>query len=269
MVIGADRITRALASGCLVRLWHGAYALPDHAANIGTRLMAADLTLGVEAAACTDTAAALHGFDLSGDTRVHVIAPGACASKSKQLVLHRDRILSPFTRVSGQLTVGAAEAAVTVATRQRNGMRSLAVLDAALRSGSTTRTELDQVADLSRVNNIRRVRKLIDWSDSRAESPRESWLRWIVLDAELPAPTPQHWVEGWSGQRYRLDLAWPAFKVACEYDGVAFHTGHRLFADRTRLNDLTRSGWRIVFVTADTIWSHPESLIADLTNRLR
>ena len=29
------------------------------------------------------------------------------------------------------------------------------------------------------------------------------------------------------------------------------------------------AGWRVVFVTAETIWSHPESLIADLTSRLR
>ena len=267
--IGANQITRALDAGRLVRLWQGAYALPERAGDLRTRLLAADLTLGVESAACTDTAAALYGFDLSSDSRIHVIAPGACASKSKQLVLHRDRILSPLVRLSGQLTVGAAETAVAVAARQRDGMRALAVLDAALRSRAAARDEMREVADLSRINNIRRVRMLIDWADPRAESPRESWLRWLVLDARLPAPQPQHWVQTRSDQWYRLDLAWPEFKVACEYDGVEFHTGERLFADRARLNALTRMGWKIAFVTAPMLWSGRDALVADLTSWLR
>ncbi len=266
----ADRLARAVACGTLTRLWHGTYAVPELTVDRTRSLLAAaDLTLGIEAVACHHTAAALHGFNLSRDDRIHVLAPGACTSRRSPLALHRDRILTPLVRVQGRLTVGPAETAVSVGAREPDGLRTLAVLDAALRSESTARNDLASVAELSGINNIRRVRRLVDWADHRAESPPESWLRWIVLDAGLPAPVPQFWVNAGDGQRFRLDLAWPEFKVACEYDGVEFHTGAQLFADRARLNALGRTGWTVLFATASTLFGGRDALLADLRRRLR
>ena len=90
-----------------------------------------------------------------------------------------------------------------------------------------------------------------------------------MLNAGLPPPTPQFWVQTPTGKKFRLDLAWPEFMVACEYDGVEFHTGERLFADRARLDELIRLGWTIVFFTAQTVFDGQEALIADLRWRLR
>lgn len=243
-------------------------ALAASAGDLRTRLAAADLTLGVPAVACTITAAELHGFDLSGDPRLHLVAPGGCASKSSQLVLHRDRILTPLVRVGERMAVAPAEAAVSVAARQVDGPRALGVLDAALRTSATTKNALKDVAALSRINNIRRVRELIDWADPRAESPPEYWLRWVVLDAGLPPPTPQFSVRVGSGQCFRLDLAWPERRVACEYDGVTFHTGPRLFADRARMNALRGAGWTVVFATAPDLFALRDRLVIDLRNNL-
>ena len=138
--LGPDQLTRAVNSGRLVRLRQGSYALTASAGDLRTRLAAEDLTLGVPAVACTIAAAGLHGFDLSGDPRSHLVAPGGCASKSSQLVLHRDRILTPLVQVGQRMAVAPAEAAVSVAARQVDRPRALGVLDAALRTSATTRT---------------------------------------------------------------------------------------------------------------------------------
>ncbi|MBB3676593.1 endonuclease domain-containing protein [Modestobacter versicolor] len=48
----------------------------------------------------------------------------------------------------------------------------------------------------------------------------------------------------------RVDFAWPAQRVAVEYDGLWHRDPRQFAADRARLNRLTAAGWRVVFVTA-------------------
>lgn len=247
-------LTDLVGAGVLVRLWQGAYTTPAGATSIETRLRAADLTLGFPAAACLETAAALWGFDLSADQRLHVLAPGQAPTRRSGLVLHRDRFLAPLQTVHGRLLTHPAETAVGLAARLRGGPKSLAVLDNALRSGATARGDLADIADTLGLNHIRKVRELIQVADPAAESPGESWTRWAVLTADLPDPVLQHWVSIGS-RRFRLDLAWPDLKIACEYDGVEFHTGTRLAADRERLNALKSAGWTIIHVTAQMIFT--------------
>ena len=247
------RLTRAVRNGRLIRLWWDAYALPGCENDLDTRLAAADFTLGLPAAACLETAAALHGFDLSEDRRLHLLAPGSAnGCRRIPLVLHRDRILTPMVRIRDRLVTSPAETAIGLAARQRGGPQALAILDAALRFDATTRPALADVAAISSLNNIRKVRALVPLANAAAESPAESRLRWHVYAARLPAPAVQYSLIV-QGTRYRIDLAWPEHKVAAEYDGVAWHIGDRLFADRARINALQRAGWVIVFVTADML----------------
>ena len=53
----------------------------------------------------------------------------------------------------------------------------------------------------------------------------------------------------------RVDFAWPAAKVAVEYEG-AWHgeSPQQVAADRRRLNALTAAGWTVVFVTAADLY---------------
>lgn len=94
------------------------------------------------------------------------------------------------------------------------------------------------VAGELQLTRIGMVRKLVARADPRAESPPESWLRWVCHDAGFPPPEPQFWVECGHDKWFRLDLAWPAIKLGLEYDGVEFHSGHALTNDRYRHNAL-------------------------------
>lgn len=253
----------------LVRLWHGMWALPEHADSVLTKLAAADITTGFSAVACLHTAADLYGFNIENDNRLHVVAMNSNHSRSPELVLHRCDQLLPQDRVQGRMTISATETAVNLAARMPGELKAVAILDAALRQKCTNVDQLSDLAADLRIRNIRRIRTLIPLADAGAESPPESWLRLACIRAGLPKPVTQHWVTGSDGQRYRFDLAWPEYKVACEYDSVEFHTGTFLAKDRRRQNALVGTPWKVISVTATSFWQHRDQLMRQIAAALR
>jgi hypothetical protein len=67
---------------------------------------------------------------------------------------------------------------------------------------------------------IKRARESLDLVDAGAQSPRESWLRVILIQAGLPRPQAQIPVRDEFGNAIAyLDMGWEELKVAVEYDG--------------------------------------------------
>jgi very-short-patch-repair endonuclease len=85
--------------------------------------------------------------------------------------------------------------------------------------------------------------------DGRSGSPQESRLRVVLGRAGLPA-VPQFTVRAADGTFVaRVDLAYPAHRVAVEYDG-AVHAGvAQMRRDRRRSNALLAAGWVVLHVT--------------------
>lgn len=82
------------------------------------------------------------------------------------------------------------------------------------------------------------------------QSPPESRLRLALVLAGL-APVPQHEVLVDGCSVARVDLAFPAQRIAVEYDGRAVHERADVFAsDRRRQNELVRAGWIVLRFTA-------------------
>jgi hypothetical protein len=74
----------------------------------------------------------------------------------------------------------------------------------------------------------------------------------VLTSAGLPRPVQQHRVRI-EGHTYRLDGAYPAYKVGVEYEGFDYHIGRTAFDaryERDRL--LKRDGWHVVYVTSRT-----------------
>ena len=86
--------------------------------------------------------------------------------------------------------------------------------------------------------------------DPASESPRESRVRVRLVLAGLPVPVCQHVVL--DGRRFvaRVDLAWPEWKVALEYDGHDHTLDDRRGHDVDRLDELRRLGWVVITVTS-------------------
>jgi hypothetical protein len=93
---------------------------------------------------------------------------------------------------------------------------------------------------------LRRVAALLD---PRSESPSETRVRLQVILAGLPRPELQWPVTG-PGRDRRLDLAWPEYGVAVEYDGRDHALADRRGRDIDRLDALRAQGWIVIVVTA-------------------
>ena len=110
-----------------------------------------------------------------------------------------------------------------------------------------------------RARGVRRLRAALPLVDPGAASPKETWLRLLLIDAGLPAPTTQIPVnEGWRTIGV-LDMGWERCKVAVEYDGDHHRTDRRQYArDHWRLRKLEELGWIVIRVIAE---DKPEDVV--------
>jgi hypothetical protein len=87
--------------------------------------------------------------------------------------------------------------------------------------------------------------------------------------ADLPLPVLQYEIEV-GGRRRRLDAAWPGLRVAVEVDGFASRVNRTRFQDdRSRQNDLVRSGWTVLRFTWEDVMQRPEMVASQIRAVLR
>lgn len=260
-------LDRYLASGALHRVWYGIYSRDRPTTTL--RLHGLDLLTGSNIAVCLATAAATYGFDTEGTTNLHVINPeGRQLRPSDGLIVHR-REGAPLTMVKGRPATTPAWTAIEVARGLRRP-RALATLDAALRREACSREDLTRAI---RVQAGRRgiitVRELFAIASPLAESPMESEARLVMHDGGLPAPVLQYEIIDLNGRLWRLDFAWPEFRVAAEYDGVEWHTAPEAFRrDRIRTAALQDLRWVVVPIIAADVRREPAQLVKRISSRL-
>ena len=104
---------------------------------------------------------------------------------------------------------------------------------------------------------------LLALATGKAESPPESILRLIVVEAGFPVPEAQFEITTVDGRRlYVLDIAWPALRIALEYDGFAAHE-ERQERDAERDQRLAGRGWVTIRATAADL-RDPSRVLAEL-----
>lgn len=114
----------------------------------------------------------------------------------------------------------------------------------------------------------RRARAAAHQADGLAGSPQESRLRLLLhRSALLPRPVAQHVVRDADGFVDRVDFAWPAARLAVEYEGRWHGERQNVARDRRRLNRLTAAGWTVLFVTAEDLVD-PVRLVARIVAAL-
>lgn len=257
-----------LRSGRWQAVLRGVYRESAVAAGPAMIVAAAGLSVGRRVIAVSHTAATLHGFGYAGNEVVHIAVPGRLAVPCRPgLRVHVPELARhDVTEVDGLLVTTPVRTAVDVARVCRPPL-ALATLDGVVHLGLCGTTELsNEIHRQAGARGIVAVRELVEWVDGRAESPMESWTRWVLLDAGLPRPELQFPL---CGGRYRLDIAWPWARVAVEYEGVDWHSGaEALYRDRSRRNQLDDLGWAIVYATAPEVTRTPHLLVTRVAQRL-
>ena len=183
--------------------------------------------------------------------------------KVSGIVLHSD-VLAPdeICQRSGMPTTTAARTAFDLG-RIHDVQTAVIRLDA-LRNA--TRVSVDQinsvVARYPGARRIRVLREAVALSDSGAESPQESRTRLLLLKNGLPTPRTQIEVYDDYASIARLDMGWPEYKVAVEFDGAQHWTDARQRSrDIDRIAELERLGWIVIRVSFEMLRERPHIIL--------
>jgi very-short-patch-repair endonuclease len=127
---------------------------------------------------------------------------------------------------------------------------AVADLDAVLRAALVGRTKLGIYLRDRHDRGVVQARQALELADPGAQSRPESRMRvYLALDGLHPEVQFNVYHAGqWLAT---VDLAFPAYRLAVEYDGVWHGAPLQVGSDRDRLNRLHAAGWEVVFVTRE------------------
>ncbi len=205
------------------------------------------------------------------DTSIHVTVPFARRIKSKpRLIVHQaDFQPSDVVELDG-LGTFSLDLALAGFLCDGDKRTAFAALDEAMRGLApdhvrTLRANVrDRVVDRRDRRGIHRALMLLDLATGKADSPPESIVRLIVVEAGFPIPEVQYEITTIDGRTlYVLDMAWPSRRIALEYDGFASHEGRHDY-DSERDSRMAGRGWITIRVSAADL-REPRRFLAELS----
>ncbi|WP_441963901.1 hypothetical protein [Mycolicibacterium houstonense] len=155
-------------------------------------------------------------------------------------------------RVDGIPVTSAARTALDIGCWYPRD-NAVAALDALAQATDLKAADVDLLAQRhDRRRGIQRARTALDLMDGGAQSPQETWLRLILIDAGLPRPQTQIPVFDGPGDPFAyLDMGWEDIKVAVEYDGEEHQSSNwRYNWDLRRAERIQRQDWINVRIAA-------------------
>lgn len=197
-------------------------------------------------------ASAIHGSKwVEDDVPVELIWRNARAPRG---VITRDDRLSDseFERRDGLYVTTPERTAFDIGRRGALG-HSVARLDALAAATGVKVHDVHELAAGHRyARGLRQLEKSLDLVDSGAQSPKETWLRLLLIGAGFPRPRTQIPVLGADGfPRYFLDMGWEDIMLAVEYEGGQHWTDPSQYAgDVTRQEYVGGLGWTVVRVVS-------------------
>jgi hypothetical protein len=257
--ISARSIHRRVTTGAWQEHHGGVLTLGTHDRTWEQGLAVALLAAGADegrAWASHLTAGHLHGLlDVSAPRRLDITVPRDRRPRCPSARLHRTRSLPAEQQVllrgmpSTSLPRTLLDLAATLPASQLEP-----ILWEACRGQPKLPVELAWLLDRSRHLRGRRaltaLLAALHPQTAAAESPLEIHGLLAIRDPLVPAPVLQYRVRDTLGRVVRrVDAAWPAVRVALEFDGAAYHRSPSQIArderQRGRLRDL---GWIVIEV---------------------
>ncbi|MGV0722853.1 type IV toxin-antitoxin system AbiEi family antitoxin [Mycolicibacterium elephantis] len=196
-------------------------------------------------------AAALHGaLGINPGTPIDLIAPRE---------RRRDGVVVRNERIDWDEICAIGELAVTTPARTaldlaRHLNRDLAVRHLDALAAATGLTAGDVAPLVERYRGwrwMKRARIALELMDGGAQSPKETWLRLLVIDAGYPRPRTQIRVDDGVAEAF-LDMGWDDPMIAMDYDGEQHQTDRRRFVHDIGRNALVESqGWLDIHVVKE------------------
>lgn len=219
------------------------------------------------------SAAYLHGVNLLPRTSaVSVVLPETTRPRPHPWVLVSHYRLGPgdVTRFAGLPITTGVRTAFDLGRRSPR-TEALVAVDALLHRRVTRPAILaDYLATHPGWPGSSQLRELLALAEPLTESPMETRLRLVLLDAGAPNPTAQHDVRTEDGRLLgRVDLAYPRWRIAIEYEGDHHRERSHFRRDIAHLNALRAAGWLVLRFTADDVLTHPGRIVTQVAAAIR
>lgn len=253
----------------VVRLFHGVYVATCATVTLEVTALAALRCAPKGSRVARHTAARLWGGVVPDSPDLHLLIPAG----------ERCRVQGIDARVSSSLD-GLTRAGLPVTTPARTfvdlaedlTLLDLVVLgDSLVRRSVVTPGQLVQVAASSHSRGARLARRAASLVRERVDSPMETRLRLLLVLAGLPEPVINLTLRTDEGETVcRLDLSYPQWKLAVEYDGRQHAESTAQWTkDLSRREWLDGRGWRVVVVTSTDVYRTPSATLARVVDAAR
>jgi very-short-patch-repair endonuclease len=251
-VVATGALTKAqLATRCR-RLFPDVYVERDVDVTAELRAKAGWLWTGRRGVVAGFAAAALHGSKWVDNAQVVELIHDNLRSPPG-IQIHRDHIDEDEIEVTAGIPVTSPVRTALDFGCWYPTMTAVAGIDALARATDLKAEDVDLLARrYAGRRGIARARQAAELFDAGAQSPKESWLRVVLIQAGLPRPQTQIPVLNEFGSAIAyLDMGWEDLKVAVEYDGEQHRSDRRQYTwDVRRSEMLELLGWIVIRVVA-------------------
>lgn len=270
----ADVGRHRLDAADLERPFHGVRAPVGSTSGLFERCLALATRFRVGDAFAGSTAAALWGMPSAlGDQHrmLHVSSPAPLHPMRRRGVVGTLRAHEDIAVVSGLPLSAPASAWVEFAAEGARIPDLVAAADWAVtpRRDRAALLELDSfvagVLANERRHGVADARRALALVRTGAWSPSESHVRILLAQHGLPEPELNLAV----GDEFVVDLAWPAYRVAVEYNGAHHDRPEHRIRDLSRAEALVELGWSIVNVDRVGLYGAPGTVVSRVAQRLR
>jgi Protein of unknown function (DUF559)/AbiEi antitoxin C-terminal domain len=255
------------------RLFPDVYVHRDTEMDHRAWCAAVALTLPAGAAIGGPSAAYLWGVDLlAADAPVSVVVPRARRMRAdRRIALHYTTLTRDDVTVLAGVPLTSPERTAFDVGRHGSRATALIALDAILHQRIVKAEAVEAVAqERCRWPGVPLLNEILLLAEPLAESPMESRLRLLLLDAGLPPATAQYAVRDARGHFIgRVDLAWPELKLAVEYEGDHHRERGQFRRDIARLDALRAAGWTVLRFCADDVLRNPARTVRSVATALR
>lgn len=236
-------------------IFRGVYVPKNAAPTLADRALGAWLTTDRTGVITGVAASALHGARwVRVDELIEVL--GTERRRQQGLTIRMDRVADDeIMEIDGVPVTTPSRTAFDMG-RYLKRSAALARLDALAKVAPFQAGDVEMLAHrYGPVRGVRQLRDLLPLVDPGAESPKESWLRLLIVDGGLPAPETQIPVFDGGVPVAFLDMGWRDIQLGVEYDGDQHRERGQYVKDLRRIPMLERRGWEVIRVIAEDPWN--------------
>lgn len=257
MGVGASRgfVAHRVESGRWVQVAPGVYRLAGVPVTWRQRALAACLLAGPGAVLSHRSAAVLWGVSGFRPGPLELTVPLGCTSRNSLARIHRSGKVDATTH-KGVPVTRPGRTMVDLARIVAGDCLEEAVDDVLCRRLVSLDELVRLTAELGPRRGCRALRAVLGaWSgDALPAGVAEMRVVRGLLAVGLPDPVRQHELKADGELVARVDLAYPAHRLAIELDGFRWHAGRGPFrSDRLRRNRIEKAGWRLLETAVEDV----------------